>query len=79
MIEMPEGYITESEAKFFNAKKESMDKFNKVFEFYHETVPKTEVPEQKTEVQADDGNNGVQTLDPAPEPAPAPAEEKTES
>lgn len=78
MIEMPEGYITESEAKFFSAKKESMDKFNKVFEFYHETVPKAEI-EQKTEIQADDGNNGVQTLDPAPEPAPAPAEEKTES
>ena len=75
---MPEGYITESEAKFFSAKKESMDKFSKVFEFYHETVPKAEI-EQKIEIQADDGNNGVQILDPAPEPAPAPAEEKTES
>ena len=68
------GYITESEADYINSKSKKMEKFNEVFDFYHETVPREQpaqpVPE---ETKRDEENNGVQTLDP-----PAPTEEKPE-
>ena len=77
---MPEGYITESEVTYLQSKLKQTEKFNEVFNFYHETVPRETTTKTETvDTTSDDGNNGVQTLDPAPEPAPAPAEEKTES
>lgn len=61
------GYITESEADFYNSKIQKKDKFKEVFDFYHETVPKEEPAEKSEPVQeivTEDSNNGVQVLDP---------------
>lgn len=71
---MPEGYITESEVTYLNSKMKQQEKFNEVFNFYHETVPREIVAEDKVPMPtADETNTSVQTLDPAP------AEEKTEN
>lgn len=71
---MPEGYITESEVTYLQSKLKHTEKFNEVFNFYHETVPREVVTEVKSsELKTDDTNTSVQTLDPAP------AEEKTEN
>lgn len=62
---MPEGFISESEAQFMRDKPKKMEKFNQVFDFYHETVPREEQPKPQEEPQmtVEDTNNGVQTLD----------------
>ena len=73
------GYITESEADFINSKSKKMEKFNEVFEFYHETVPREEVPQPAAESTIkDETNNGVQTLEPPAKPEESPDAEVKE-
>ena len=64
---MTNGYITESEAQFIRDKTKMSDKFQEVFDFYHETVPKEDVLAKAEPIPAqDDVNNGTQTLDSEP-------------
>ena len=76
---MPEGYITESEVTYLNSKLKQTEKFNEVFKFYHETVPKEAVVVKETDTKVDEVNTGVQTLDSATPEQKQEPEQKTES
>lgn len=80
MIEMPEGYITESEAQYLNSKTKNAEKFNEVFKFYHETVPvDTSTSVHLTDVKVDTTGTSVDTLDPAPVEQKQEVEQTSES
>lgn len=70
---MSPGFISESEAEFMRNKPQKMNKFQEVFDFYHETVPK-EQPVAKEEPINEHVENPTDALDPPAAENPAPAE-----
>lgn len=67
---MPEGFVTESEAEYIRTKPKNMEKFQAVFDFYHETVPKDASASEQPKILNDEGNTGVQQVDPPSDTTP---------